>query len=90
MTADKTALSGEREVAGLRCGEVLAQLSAYLDGELSDDARAHLEAHVRGCDACTRMGGEVAAVIRALRQRLGADPLPAGVQQRLGALLDQE
>jgi anti-sigma factor RsiW len=74
-------MRGERTVAGLRCGEVLADLSAYLDGELDADTRAAIEAHVSGCTQCARFGGQFAAVVTALRTRLAAPPDPASVQR---------
>ncbi len=58
----------EREVAGVRCGEVLADLSDYLDGELPAERRAQLEAHLRGCTVCERFGGSFSTAIQALRQ----------------------
>ena len=58
----------EREVAGVRFGEVLADLSEYLDGELPAERRAQLEAHLRGCTVCERFGGSFSTAIQALRQ----------------------
>jgi len=58
----------EREVAGVRCGEVLADLSDYLDVELPAERRAQLEAHLRGCTVCERFGGSFSTAIQALRQ----------------------
>ena len=58
----------EREVAGLRCGEVLADLSDYLDGELEPGRRALLDAHLQGCDVCERFGSAFTIAILALRQ----------------------
>ena len=80
-------LKAERTVAGIRCRDVLADLSLYLDGELADARRAQLEAHVSGCDACTRMGGEVGALVAALRDKLGVEETPADVAARLDDLL---
>lgn len=77
-------MKAEREVAGLRCSEVLTQLSAYLDGELDTATRGNIEAHVGACDQCERFGGAFAATIRALRRRLGAAPaVPTDVSARL-------
>lgn len=78
----------ERVVAGLRCSQVLDQLSAYLDGELEGAQKAGIEAHVRDCELCTRFGGAFSAAISGLRQRLlRADELPADVASRLDEAL---
>lgn len=78
----------EREVAGMRCSEVLDLLSDYLDGDLAPERRAQLAAHLQGCDACERFGGIFGSALRALRQE-AAPPAqePAGVFDRLGAQL---
>ena len=76
-------------VVAMTCTEVLAVLSDYLDGDLDAPARAAVEAHLAGCDNCTRFGGEFAAVVTALRQRLGQAPAdaPADVLARVDAAL---
>jgi anti-sigma factor RsiW len=77
-----------QENGGLRCGEVLADLSAYCDGELSGSRRAAIEAHVRACPDCARFGGAFAATLRALREQLSAPAdVPADVAARLAAAL---
>jgi anti-sigma factor (TIGR02949 family) len=81
-------MRGEREIGGLRCGQVLAQLSEYFDGELSEPERARLEAHVRECDHCARFGGVFAAAVRALHAKLRTSPLAPAVRERLRARLD--
>lgn len=74
----------DRDVAGIRCREVLAHLSDYLDGELDDDTRARIEEHLHGCDWCERFGGSFGEVVAALRRQMGAAPeLDADVQARL-------
>lgn len=77
-------MRGERDVAGLRCGEVLECLDRYLEGGLEPELRGRLEAHVRGCDHCARFGGVYAATVAALRVRLGPTPeVPGDVAERL-------
>jgi len=57
----------ERNVAGMHCGEVLADLSDYLDGALSLEKRSQILAHLQGCDACERFGGVFTMAIQTLR-----------------------
>ena len=74
----------DREVAGITCREVLARLERYLAGELAQEERTSIEAHLGGCDRCTRFGGAYADVCRRLREELGRPtPIGAGVRDRL-------
>lgn len=78
------------EVAGLRCDEVLALLSEFIDGQLAPDGLAAVTAHVRACDWCERFGGSFGAVVSGLRARLGpAEPLDAGALSALRGVLDR-
>ena len=81
----------EKIIAGLSCGDVLARLSDYVDGELPAPERARVEEHLRGCDGCARFGGAFGATVRALRAHLRAPgELPAEVKERLRRALDGE
>ena len=82
----------DRLVAGLLCSEVLARLSDYLDGELPAPERAQVEQHLRGCEACTRFGGELSRTIGALRHHLlsAQAPLPTGLRTRVLDTLERE
>ncbi len=62
----------ERDVGGLTCGEVLAQLGDYVDGELGAHEVARVDAHLRECTVCERFGGRYANAIHSARERLGA------------------
>jgi anti-sigma factor RsiW len=74
----------DRVVAGIRCTEVLDDLSDYLDGELSDARVRQIEAHLHGCSWCERFGGEFTEAVTALRASLGAASAPPeGVHTRL-------
>jgi anti-sigma factor RsiW len=84
-------MESERMVAGLRCGEVLADLSDYLDGTLTAQRRAQIDEHLRGCTTCERFGGEFSAAIAALRRNLAeAQPLNHDVADRLRERLRQD
>ena len=80
----------ERTVGGLRCSEVLAALSEYLDGELTGSQAGRIEEHLRGCDWCESFGGAMKATVAELRKTL-ADPgaPPDDVAARLWSRLRQ-
>jgi anti-sigma factor RsiW len=80
----------ERVVAGLRCGEVLADLGEYLESALPAERVSRIEEHLRGCDWCERFGKEFAETVGALRTRLATPPaLETGVAARLRQRLDE-
>ncbi len=81
----------DRVVAGVACREVLAEHSAWMDGELTEARATQLAAHVHGCDQCERFGGRFGDVLRAFRAGLGVpDPVEAGVAARLRERLRRE
>jgi anti-sigma factor RsiW len=57
----------DRVVAGIRCRDVLADLSDYVDGDLSPERVARLGEHLQGCDHCERFGNEFSSVVTALK-----------------------
>jgi anti-sigma factor RsiW len=57
----------DRKVGDLTCAEVLAQLSAYLDGELDKAEVEKMRVHVAGCVNCERFGGKFGAAVQGLR-----------------------
>ena len=80
-------MRGEGEVGGIRCGEVLAVLSDFVDGAIDPGLRSRIEEHLRGCDTCERFGGVFASTVRALRERLSApDALDEATRERLRRL----
>ena len=84
-------MAHDRSVAGIRCSDVLEELSDYVDGQLPRDRAERIEAHLRGCDWCERFGGDFADAIAALRRALSRAPAanPA-VHDRLMARLGRE
>lgn len=78
----------ERDVAGLTCAQVMASLSAYVDGDVPADLRARIEAHVADCRQCERFGAEFVRLLAAMRRQLTEPaPVPADVAARLQAAL---
>jgi anti-sigma factor RsiW len=84
-------LDGERVVAGLRCSEVLAALSEYVDDALPLARREQIESHVKGCVSCEQFGGRFVRDVQLLRRRLAApDALDSRLAERLRDRLRRE
>lgn len=83
-------MAHDRMVAGLRCSQVLAELSEYVDHQLPGNRNEQIEAHLRGCDWCEQFGGRFSTTITSLRAQLAAtqpvsDPIRARLRLRLQA-----
>lgn len=63
-------MAEDREVAGIRCMQVLVKLDDYIADALPEADREQIEAHLRGCDWCTRFGGRYASLVSTLRGSL--------------------
>jgi len=80
----------ERTVAGLRCSEVLARLSDYIDGELGAAEVKDVEEHLLGCPNCERFGKNFGSMVVSLRSAPNtAKPVDSGLVTRLLAQLDE-
>ena len=49
-----------------KCEEFAPLLSAFVDGELTEEERAEVLAHVSECEKCRRLLGELTALHAAL------------------------
>lgn len=80
----------DRNVAGLRCRDVLEHLSAYVDGELAPALVRQVHAHLGVCDRCERFGGRFAQVLVALRREFAPpEELRPEVEERLRSRLQE-
>lgn len=66
------------------CGELIAQLNDYLDGELPADLCAELEAHLAGCADCRVVLDTLGQTVRILR---GLDEMHAAIPPEVEARL---
>jgi len=79
----------QRIVAGLRCDEVLAELSDYLDGELGAAEVKRIEEHLLGCPNCERFGHNFGSMVVSLRGAPNAaEPVDSKLVGRLLARID--
>ena len=73
----------------MRCKEILATLSDYVDGDLEGDVCAKVEAHLSHCPECREMVETLCRTVM-LYQDYGQAELPAAVRARLYAALERE
>jgi mycothiol system anti-sigma-R factor len=71
------------------CGDALLQLSAFLDGELTDEKRAAIDDHLQRCAPCDgarHFEGELRVVI----QDRCREEVPDDLRQRILAAIANE
>jgi anti-sigma factor RsiW len=73
----------------ISCREVVDRLLELLSGELSGQHRDRAERHLAQCPSCTVFLDSYRTTVVLLR-RLPRPPLPATLQLRLGALLEDD
>lgn len=66
------------------CPEIRENLSAYIDGELSDEMKEQTERHLAACDACRQLYDELLAVTTAV-QSLPQVEVPEDLEKRIAA-----
>ena len=69
------------------CKETIAELDRFLDGELTDDFRAHIHAHLAGCTDCLSAFDFQAELKAAIRRKCSSEPLPPSLLSKLEACL---
>ena len=76
-------------MSGDTCKESIARMLEYIDGELSDDLREKLEAHLGGCTPCEEFLASYRATPSICRQAL-AKKMPEEVANKLTDFLRRE
>ena len=64
-----------------RCRDLVAQISDYLDGELSEEHVAALERHLAKCACCTEFADSLRRAVITCRAS-GGKTLPSAVRRR--------
>ena len=70
----------------LDCKQVLAELSNYLDGEVSPELKQAVEQHVAKCHRCSLVYDTTRKMLRIVTEA-GAIEVPLGADARLRMLL---
>jgi anti-sigma factor RsiW len=73
----------------LRCIEIVDILTAYLDGEVSEDQRRRIDHHLEGCQGCRAALHQFQTVIRVAGRLTAADVADVDplIRDRLAATL---
>lgn len=72
------------------CNETIRELDAYLDGELSDAAREHIQGHLGGCTDCLQAFDFQAELKQAIRRKCSDDELPPGLIGKIEQCFDED
>jgi len=73
-------------VSDISCGSGVELLMDYLEGVLTPETNAALEAHVAGCERCTAFVASYRETPRIMRTATAVE-LPADIQDALQAFL---
>jgi anti-sigma factor (TIGR02949 family) len=65
------------------CNETIRELDAFLDGELPDEVRDHIHAHLGSCMDCLQAFDFQAELKAAIRRKCSSDAMPAGLIGRI-------
>jgi hypothetical protein len=68
--------------AQVRCVELVALVTEWMEGQLDDEVRAHVEEHLVVCAPCTAYVTQIRQAIRAM-QDLDADAPPPAARDEL-------
>jgi len=76
-------------MAGHECDEALHTIYEYLDGELTDDRRAQIQAHLDACPPCFE-GYDFEAELRTVIAKKCVEQVPDSLRQRVAAAIEGE
>jgi anti-sigma factor RsiW len=68
--------------AQIRCVDLVELVTEWMEGELDDDVRAHVEQHLVVCAPCTAYVTQIRQAIRVMRD-LAADAPPPAAREEL-------
>ena len=84
-------MSHFRNIRGIiGCEQVIRELSAYFDQELSPQWRVTIEKHLRGCRNCTAVYDGVRNLLLLVTDNQKIIPLPPGFSNRLYRLFKKQ
>jgi len=72
----------------IECEEAVAKLLEFLDGELDEGDRSHMERHLETCRGCFSRA-EFEGRLRALVAETGTAPAPESLRLRVRGLMER-
>jgi mycothiol system anti-sigma-R factor len=76
-------------MAGHECDDALHAIYHFLDGELNDDRRAQIQAHLEECPPCFE-GYDFEAELRIVVAKKCIEQVPDSLRDRIAAAIDHE
>ncbi len=70
------------------CTEAIHELYQYLDGELTEDRRRHIEQHLNDCSPCYEAFDFEAELRMVIRKRC-SESVPDQLRQRIGRVIGE-
>jgi mycothiol system anti-sigma-R factor len=77
------------DMAGHDCDDALHELYHFLDGELTQDRRAQIQAHLEACPPCYE-GFDFEAELRMVVARKCTEQVPQQLRDRIAQAIDHE
>ena len=71
------------------CKQTLRELYQYLDGELTEDDRVHIQGHLDGCSPCLE-AYDFEAELKAVVKNRCTDQVPESLRSRIASVLASE
>ncbi len=82
-------MTEEGDCAKPDCGEALQDLYTFLDGELTDEKRVHITAHLDDCPPCVG-AYDFEAELRVVVARRCHDTVPESLRARIAAVIAEQ
>jgi mycothiol system anti-sigma-R factor len=76
-------------MAGHECDDALHAIYHYLDGELTDERRAQIHAHLEACPPCFE-GFDFEAELRIVIAKKCCEQVPESLRSRIADAIDHE
>ncbi len=78
----------DKPIHSPHCGNLLGNLSDFIDGDLAPEICAQIEEHLKGCENCRVVVNTIKKTVEIYEDCTSQATLPTEVKERLFAKLD--